>query len=496
MESMPKPEKSRGNKTLIVVIMVVIVAAAVLAVVLLPGLMNNDDGEGDDTDDAVPIMVGSNLFGSTSNEEFRAMALGQDGSAYLVGLVEGDADISTPGAFDTSFGGYIDIIVVKMTSDLTVVMACTYLGGDGYDRAYSISIGPNGNVFIAGSTSSEDFPVTAGVYNATGKMIDDEYKGNVFVTELDPTLTTLVTSTYTGAVVEDPQVQIAFDSEGNIVIAGSVRAGTMAATDGAYDLEYSGDIDGFIQLMNNEMTDVMAATYLGGAGTDLITSMLIDDQGDVLVSAEVVPDELFSTADGYIYKLTRDLSELNGSFQLGGPQWDRINDIVLDDLGNVIAVGWTDGEFPVTDGAFDSVGHSEIMGFVARVDAALTSVMDATYYGDAYPMSAICDVDGNIVVTGSGSSIPTTDNAIQKTSGGNMDLYVSVFDPTLSNLEYATYLGGTWNDGEGTGSALSSNGTVYVCGFTQSIDFPTLDNDQGNVVPGESSDGVTVAIKL
>jgi hypothetical protein len=489
------PSKPKGKRTLLIVVVALIVVAAVVAVALLPGLMNNDDGD-DDTEEGSPTMVGSILFGSESVEEFKAIALDQAGFVYLVGMVEGDGSVTTDGAYDTIFGGLIDIIVVKIDSNLTEVVACTYLGGNGYDRAYSIVIGPNGNVFVAGGTSSEDFPITTGAFNSTGTTINDEYHHNVFIAEFDPSLATLVSSTYTGVVIEDPQVQIAFDGQGRVIIAGSVRAATMIATGGAYDTEYSGDIDGFVQLLESDLHDVQAATYIGGTGIDLITSMLIDDQGDILIAAEVDSAELFTFADAFIYRFSSNLSDLKGSFQLGGPQWDRINALVLDIDGNVLATGWTDGEFPVSDGSYDSVGHAEIMGFVARVDKGLTSIMDATYFGDAGPLSVLCDQDGNVIVTGAGTAIPTTEDAIQVTQGGNMDLFVAQLNPSLSDLQYSTYIGGTWMDGEGSGSVLNANGTVYVCGFTQSIDFPTLNSDQGHVVPGESSDAVVFAIKL
>jgi hypothetical protein len=491
------PSKPKGKRTLLIVVLALMVVAAVVAVALLPGLMNNDNNDNDeDTEEGSPTMVGSKLFGSESGEGFNAIALDQAGFVYQVGMAEGNGTVTTDGAYDTSFGGLIDIIVVKMDFNLTEVVACTYLGGNGYDRAYSIVIGPNGNVFVAGGTSSEDFPITVGAYNSTGTTINDEYRHNVFIAEFDPSLTTLVSSTYTGVVIEDPQVQIAFDGLGRIVIAGSVRAATMIATGGAYDTEYSGDIDGFIELFRSDLSEVLAATYVGGTGIDFITSMLIDDQGDVLIAAEVDSAELFTFADAFIYRLRSNLSDLKGSFQLGGPQWDRIDSMVLDIHGDVLVTGWTDGEFPVTDGSYDSVGRGETMGFVARIDGELTSIMDATYFGEGYPMSVLDDQDGNIIITGLSSEIPTTDDAIQGALGGNLDLYVAEFDPSLSDLEYATYLGGTWMEGDGFGSALGANDTIYVCGFTQSIDFPTLNNERGHVVPGESSDAVVVAIRL
>jgi beta-propeller repeat-containing protein len=80
-------------------------------------------------------------------------------------------------------------------------------------------------------------------------------------------------------------------------------------------------------------------------------------------------------------------------------------------------------------------------------------------------------------VTGStsASDFPTV-NALQNTSGGRADAFVTKFDPAASgaaSVIYSTYLGGTNGDGA-TGIAVDSSGDAYISGLTASTDFPTM----------------------
>jgi hypothetical protein len=84
------------------------------------------------------------------------------------------------------------------------------------------------------------------------------------------------------------------------------------------------------------------------------------------------------------------------------------------------------------------------------------------------------DGSGNAYVTGVtfSSNFPTTTGALQTSSGGGADAFVSKLNATGTALLYSTFLGGSSTD-QGTGIAVDGSGNAYVTGFTLSSNFPT-----------------------
>jgi len=70
----------------------------------------------------------------------------------------------------------------------------TFLGGSGWDKAYSLAVDGNGAVYVTGYTRSSDFPTTPGSYDQTYNGGD----GDAFVTKLDSSGSRLVWSTFLG----------------------------------------------------------------------------------------------------------------------------------------------------------------------------------------------------------------------------------------------------------------------------------------------------------
>jgi hypothetical protein len=95
------------------------------------------------------------------------------------------------------------------------LLQSTYLGGGGYDYANSIAIDSGGNVYVAGYTGSTNFPGTSGgAQSSFGGLWD------AFVTKFNPTLTTILQSTYLGGSSDDYANSIAIDSGGIVFVAG------------------------------------------------------------------------------------------------------------------------------------------------------------------------------------------------------------------------------------------------------------------------------------
>ena len=134
------------------------------------------------------LVYSTYVAGSTSDQGF-AIALGPSNVAYVTGTT-GSTDfpvVPNPGAFDTtgaaSGKAFVTLVVVDGTkSGAASVPYSTYLGGTGGDNGYAIKADSSGNAYVAGTTSSSDFPVTPGALQ--GSLLNT--LGDAFVAKLNP----------------------------------------------------------------------------------------------------------------------------------------------------------------------------------------------------------------------------------------------------------------------------------------------------------------------
>jgi len=163
-----------------------------------------------------------------------ALFIDDDGDVYVTGWTRSSDFPVTPEAFDTSFdGGEGDAFISKLDSDLKTLLASTFLGGDGFDGAGSIVMGGNGNLYVAGWTSSADFPTTPDTYDAT---LNGSY--DAFIARFDGDLKTLSWSTYLGGADRDNANSLTVDIDGNVYVAGRTSSPDFPVTPEAFDSDY------------------------------------------------------------------------------------------------------------------------------------------------------------------------------------------------------------------------------------------------------------------
>ncbi|MCR4293246.1 MAG: SBBP repeat-containing protein [Candidatus Kuenenia sp.] len=163
-------------------------------------------------------------MGGSALDIGKRITINPEGNIFVVGYTSSSDFPTTSGtssAYSTSFnGGPYDVFVSVLDKNLTTLHASTYLGGSSSDRAYSAVIDPNGNVYIAGYTSSSDFPATSNAYNTSYNQED------AFIAKLDGDLTSLTAATYLSGSAYDRVNSIAIDAEGSIY---SIRLKPMAS---------------------------------------------------------------------------------------------------------------------------------------------------------------------------------------------------------------------------------------------------------------------------
>jgi len=180
----------------------------------------------------------STFLGQTGDDMPFDIQTDVDGDIYVTGYTSSSGFISTHGAYDETHNGGEDGYIVKFNADLDTILAATFLGGEDADRCQAMTIGGNGDIYIAGKTLSANFPIVVGIY-------DDSYNGgsehgDMFASVLDADLTTLHASTFLGGTADEKPFGIALDGDENIIIGGFTHSVDYPVTPNAYDRAFGG----------------------------------------------------------------------------------------------------------------------------------------------------------------------------------------------------------------------------------------------------------------
>ncbi len=247
------------------------------------------------------------------------------------------------------------------------------------------------------------------------------------------------------------------------------------------------------------------ASYVGGNSRDAVTDVAVDDFGFIYLTGFTNSTDLpvtYSIGPGsgepydiFVMKLTPDGKEVLFTTIIGGSETDYPMSIEVDAYGNMIICGDTDSSDLPTVRAYDSTFNSNpdpwenVDGFLLKLAATGDRLVFSTYFGgsDYDSMSyATLDDRGNIYIAGiTGSTDLPLENAWDWVLDGYSDVVIAKFT-SLGDLVYSTYLGGS-EDHYGfsandypSGIAVGDDGSVFVVGRTEAIDWPMSDILFGN----------------
>ncbi|MEK7296622.1 MAG: SBBP repeat-containing protein, partial [Planctomycetota bacterium] len=134
-------------------------------------------------------LAASTYLGGADDDAGNSIAIGSDGKIYVGGYTGSPDFPTTPGAYSVTKGAFFDAFVVKLSTDLTKLLASTFVGGFYRDVARSIATDAQGNIYLVGETCSSNFPTTPGVFDAfyNGDSVGS-YTYDAFISKLDNTL--------------------------------------------------------------------------------------------------------------------------------------------------------------------------------------------------------------------------------------------------------------------------------------------------------------------
>jgi uncharacterized repeat protein (TIGR02543 family) len=442
-------------------------------------------GEYDKTKELIidPLLA-STFVGGSDNDSADTIAIDSSGNVYIAGKTT-SSNYPAYG-YDTSQNNREDVFVSKFNSDLTTLISSTFIGGSYNDFANAIAIDSSGNVYIAGKTTSSDYPTTLGSYD-TSYNSEDFTTGDVFVSRLSNDLTSLLSSTYVGWDKEDYASSIAIDSSGNILITGGTNSSDYPTTSGSYDTSHNGSYDVFVSRLNSELTSLLSSTYVGWDKEDYASSIAIDSSGNILITGGTNSSDYPTTSGSYdtshngsydvfVSKLSSDLTSLLSSTFVGGSNLDVASAIIITSDGIYITGGTYSSNYPTISGYYDISHNDSYDVFISRFSSDLTSLLSSTFVGgsnDDFANTITADSSGNIYIAGfTGSSdYPTTTGSYDPSHNGGNDVFISKLNSTLVNLLSSTFIGGSGSE-IAYGMAISSD-NIYIAGETNSSNYPT-----------------------
>ncbi len=341
---------------------------------------------------------------------------------------------TTPDAYDRTYNGPVggtDIAVFKINTDGSDLVFSTFIGGQGYDYASSLTTDEQENILILGQSSSTDYPVTAGVVDTTHNGGND-----AIVTILKEDGSEIMASTFIGGIMNENIRNFYIDIDGGLILTGQTASNNFPVTTGAYSETFGGNYDVFVCKLKSDLTSLVFSTYIGGIGADYPTGMTEGVENDLM-----------------IYGQTQSAN------------------------------------FPTSPGAFDRFKNYTYPKFILRLSDNGTTMLASTLFEHSISSDGSFKVDfdttGNLFISGytKDDLIPTTPGADNEEMLGSYDFYFTQMSYDLTELVYSSYYGGSGSDG---GSCyLSEYGDIYLAGATNSSDFPTTEGAYSKTLQGD-----------
>ncbi len=191
-------------------------------------------------------------------DEMRGDVITDEEGYVYISSVTASNDFPIVNGFDNTFNGATDGVVVKLAPDLSSIVWSSYVGGSGFDAAYSIKLDIDNNIVMAGGTTSADFPTTASAYQTAFNGLVDGW-----IARIAADGSAIMNSTFTGTLSFDQVYFIDMNAVGDVFCYGQT-AGHMPITPGVYNNPNSGQ---FLQKFSPDLSTLRFSTVFGSGST-------------------------------------------------------------------------------------------------------------------------------------------------------------------------------------------------------------------------------------
>ncbi|UKN00900.1 T9SS type B sorting domain-containing protein [Paracrocinitomix mangrovi] len=404
-------------------------------------------GNGSETPHSIISNANNDLLvmGATSSTNFpvsgSAFQSSHDGGASMV--IDG-----------IQFTGGSDIYITRLSGNGANLLGSTYYGGSGTDGISNsgssiafnygdqlrgeIMVDDALNVYICSSTTSTNIEIQGGNQTSLSGTQD------AIIAKFNPTLSSLIWSTYLGGSSLESGNSIQLSSTGDIYVAGGTTSSNFPYTSGqAWPSFQGGSTDGYVAKFNAPNYNNPKSSYVG-------------------------------TGD-----------------------YDQAYFVQLDPDDNVYLYGQTKGSYAISSGVYGNANSGQ---FIQKLNNTLTTSMWTSTFGassgdeelsptaflvsDCYEIyiagwGGVTNSSNSSAINSSSSGMPITSDAYQATTSGS-NFYLALFEQDMASLKYSTYMGsqnGSNDHVDGGTSRFDKEGGVYhavcaACGGNSS-GFPT-----------------------
>ncbi len=362
----------------------------------------------------------------------------------------------------------------------------TYLGGSGTEGLVQVAVDTAGLIYVAGSTTSSDFPLSTGAY-PNNPPVQSTLAGanaqNIFIAVINPTLQPpqytntqqLVYATYLGGSGTDSLAGVAVDTAFSIYVAGTTNSPNFPTTANAFQTSPAvAGTHGFLSkisftgLQPSLVYKLTYSTYLAGNGVDTVTGMAADNNQNAYVTGDTTstnPVSDYFPANPNAFQLV--------SNSPGNPQFfaSKINTTGGGTLSVLYSTFFGGGSF--SPGADTSLNQG---GGIA-VDPAPNNTPNMYITGttnmlsvtgpNGEPAFPLFNAQQSCLDQASVNTTCTATNPI------DTDAFIAKINPNDAggqSVVYSSYLGGSDND-TGLAIAVDTSSNAYVTGSTYSPDW-------------------------
>jgi gliding motility-associated-like protein len=474
-----------------------------------------------------PQLTFSSFTGSSADNWGCTATPDLAGNLYAGGTVFGIGYPTTPGVLaggyiggeNIGYGGF-DVSLSKFNANGSAFLYSTYVGGNRNECPNSMITNANGELYIMGVTSSDNFPMNGASYQAIhngGTQINLESsqaisKTDIFIARISPTGSAYMNSTFVGGTGNDGvnvgnsgandgdlvfnygdnfRGEIILDNAGNIIVASSTRSSNFPTVNPS-QTNISGVQDAVLFKMTPNLSTMLWSTYYGGTGIDCGNAVAVNSQNEVYLVGGTLSVNLNvplghvgsfagGTCDGFLTRFNGANGAVLSGTYVGTNDYDQCFFVQTDIDDFVYVYGQSNGVMPITNGLFGNITNRQ---FIRKYNTNLSGVEWNTKIGGfnqslsptAFLVSSCFEIYiagwGGGILSSNISNFPTTPDAFQRTSTDGDAFYLAVYEPNMTNLKYATFMGGAGDDHvDGGTSRFDKSGRVYhavcaACGGT------------------------------